>query len=79
MKVVVVKNDQMEVVVTNKNQIGKVNFSKVAKNITSLADLVDVDITGQQNGYVLAYQANTNSYIFTSTTNLITVVDGGTY
>jgi hypothetical protein len=67
------------VVVTNKNQIGKVNFSKVAKNITALSDLVDVDTSAQQNGYVLAYQANTNSYIFNSITNLVTVVDGGTY
>jgi hypothetical protein len=69
----------MKVVVSNRNQIGKVNFSKLAKNITSLADLVDVDITTQQDGYVLAYQANTNSYIFTASAASVAVVDGGTY
>lgn len=69
----------MKVVVANRNQIGKVNFSKVAKNITSLADLVDVDITTQQDGYVLAYQANTNSYIFTASAASVATVDGGTY
>ncbi len=69
----------MKVVIANNNQIGKVNFSKVAKNITSLADLVDVDITTQQDGYVLAYQANTNSYIFTATAASVGIVDGGTY
>lgn len=69
----------MKVVLSNRNQIGKVNFSKVAKNITSLADLVDVDITTQQDGYVLAYQANTNSYIFTATAASVGIVDGGTY
>ena len=69
----------MKVVVSNRNQIGKVNFSKVAKNITSLADLVDIDISTQQDGYVLAYQANTNSYIFTASAASVATVDGGTY
>jgi hypothetical protein len=69
----------MKVVVSNRNQIGKVNFSKLAKNITSLADLVDVDISTQQDGYVLAYQANTNSYIFTASAASVATVDGGTY
>lgn len=69
----------MKVVVANRNQIGKVNFSKVAKNITSLADLVDIDISTQQDGYVLAYQANTNSYIFTASAASVATVDGGTY
>lgn len=69
----------MKVVVSNRNQIGKVNFSKVAKNITSLADLVDVDTTTQQDGYVLSYQANTNSYVFISSITSISVIDGGTY
>lgn len=69
----------MKVVISNRNQIGKVNFSKVAKNITSLADLVDVDITSQQDGYILSYQANTNSYVFISAATSINLIDGGTY
>jgi len=69
----------MKVVVSNRNQIGKVNFSKVAKNITSLADLVDVDTSGQQDGYVLSYRANTNSYVFIASAASVAVIDGGRY
>lgn len=69
----------MKVVISNNNAIGKVNFSKVAKGTTRLIDLLDVDTSQQQDGYVLAYDLATNSYIFREAAQTATAVDGGTY
>ena len=69
----------MKVVITNNNPIGKVNFSKVSKGTTRIVDLLDVSVVGQLDGYVLAYQASTNSYIFREAAQTATSVDGGTY
>lgn len=69
----------MKVVISNNNQIGKVSFSKAARTITRLIDLIDVNVTGQLDGYVLAYQANTNTYIFREAAQTATAVDGGFY
>lgn len=66
----------MRVVVSNKNNVGRVTFGKVAKlGSVSLLDLSDVGTTGQQDGDVLVYQANTSTY------NIKTLpkVDGGTF
>lgn len=69
----------MKVVITQNNPIGKVNFSKVAKSITALGDLIDVNTSGQQDGYILSYQANTNSYVFIQNQATPVSVDGGFY
>jgi|APGre2960657404_1045060.scaffolds.fasta_scaffold224319_2 hypothetical protein len=69
----------MKVVISNNNQIGKVSFSKAARTITRLIDLIDVNVTGQLDGYVLAYQASTNTYIFREAAQTATAVDGGFY
>ena len=69
----------MKVVISNNNQIGKVSFSKAARTITRLIDLIDVNVTGQLDGYVLAYQASTNTYNFREAAQTATAVDGGFY
>lgn len=70
----------MKVVITNQNQIGKVNLSKVASTVSGLGDLIDVDTSGRQDGYVLTYNAATNTYIFTQVQNTaVTTIDGGFY
>lgn len=69
----------MKVVISNNNAIGKVNFSKVAKGTTRLIDLLDVNTAQQQDGYVLAYDSATNTYIFREAAQTATAVDGGTY
>ena len=69
----------MKVVISNNNQIGKVSFSKAARTITRLIDLIDVNVTEQLDGYVLAYQASTNTYIFREAAQTATAVDGGFY
>jgi hypothetical protein len=79
MKVTLSNNSKLKIAVANKNDIGQVNFSKAARTITRLIDLVDVDVTGQLDGYVLAYQANTNTYIFREAAQTATAVDGGFY
>jgi hypothetical protein len=66
----------MKVTVSNKNNVGRVTFGKIAKVGTlSLGQLSDVVTTGQQNGDVLVYQANTSTYVLKS----IPTLDGGTY
>lgn len=66
----------MKVTVSNKNNVGRVTFGKIAKVGTlSLGQLSDVVTTGQQNGDVLVYQANTSTYVFKA----IPTLDGGTY
>lgn len=64
------------IVVSKVNNIGRVTFNKIAKvSSVSLAELLDVVTTGQQDGDVLVYQANTSTY------NIKTLprVDGGTF
>ena len=66
----------MKVTVSNKNNVGRVTFGKIAKVGTlSLGQLSDVVTTGQQNGDVLVYQANNSTYVFKPIPSL----DGGTY
>lgn len=79
MKVTLSNNSKLKIAVANKNDIAQVNFSKAARTITRIIDLVDVDVTGQLDGYVLAYQANTNTYIFREAAQTATAVDGGFY
>jgi hypothetical protein len=80
MKVTISNNSQAKkVVIANNNDIGKVTFSKAARSITRLIDLVDVNVTGQLDGYVLAYEASTNTYIFREAAQTATAVDGGFY
>lgn len=70
MKVIISNKSKIgigHVVVDNRNKITKINFSKIAKvGAVGLKDLYDVDRSTQQNGDVLAYNANTNSYYFES-------------
>lgn len=66
----------MRVVVSNKNNIGRVTFNKVARAASiNLSELSDVVTAGKQDGDVLVYQANTNTY------NIKTLpkVDGGLF
>jgi hypothetical protein len=79
MKVTLSNNSKLKIAVANKNEIGQVNFSKAARTVTRLIDLVDVDVTGQLDGYVLAYNAATNTYIFREAAQTATAVDGGFY
>ena len=79
MKVTLSNNSKLKIAVANKNEIGQVNFSKAARTVTRLIDLVDVNVTGQLDGYVLAYQASTNTYIFREAAQTATAVDGGFY
>jgi len=79
MKVTISNNSKLKIAVANKNEIGQVNFSKAARTVTRLIDLVDVNVTGQLDGYVLAYQASTNTYIFREAAQTATAVDGGFY
>jgi len=66
----------MKVTVSNKNNVGRVTFGKIAKVGTlSLGQLSDVVTTGQQNNDVLVYQANNSTYVFKPIPSL----DGGTY
>lgn len=66
----------MRVVLANKNNIGRVVFNKVAKlGSVQLTDIADVVTAGRQDGDVLVFQANTNTY------NIKTLpkIDGGTF
>lgn len=64
------------IVVSNNNKVGRVTFGKIAKvDSIGLEDLYNVVIAGQQNGDVLVYQANTNTYNIKTLPN----VDGGTF
>jgi hypothetical protein len=66
----------MKVVVSNRNNVGRVTFGKVAKlGSVSVNDLSNFITTGQQDGDVLVYQANTDTY------NIKTLpkVDGGIF
>lgn len=74
MKVYVRQNKK--VVVGTNNSIGRVTFGKVARvGSVTLGQLSDVDTTGEQEGDVLVYQANTDTYAIRT----LPKVDGGTY
>jgi hypothetical protein len=63
---VIVNNNNLpnRVNLTNTNRIGRVTFNKVAQfNNMSLSNLTDVVTAGQQDGDVLVYNSNTNTYI----------------
>lgn len=58
------------------NNVGRVTFGKIAKvGQISLNEIVDVITAGQQDGDVLVYQANTNTYVVQT----LPKIDGGTY
>lgn len=66
----------MKVTVTNRNVVGRVTFNKIAKvAAVGLGNLSDVRIEGQQDGDILVYQANTNTY----QVKTLPKVDGGSY
>jgi len=69
-------NFPSRIVVSNVNNIGRVTFGKVAKlGTVGLQDLYNVVVAGQQDGDVLVYQANTDTY------NIKTLpkIDGGLF
>ena len=64
----------MKITVKNQNDIGKVVFGKISKvEDLRLTNMSDVDISQQQDGYVLVYDQPTNKYSFRA----IEIVDGG--
>lgn len=66
----------MRVVVSNKNNVGRVTFGKIAKvGLVNFQDIGGIITLGQQDGDVLVYQANTSTY------NIKTLpkVDGGLF
>jgi len=66
----------MKIVVSNRNNVGRVTFTKIAKvGAIQLTSLTDVNTSGQQNGDVLVYNANTNTYVVQS----LPRVDGGAF
>lgn len=66
----------MRVIVSNKNNVGRVTFGKIAKvGSVEFSQIGDVVTTGEQDGDVLVYQANTNTYVV----KVLPKVDGGTY
>jgi hypothetical protein len=81
MKIVISNKSKIglgQVVVNNKNLIGKVNFSRIARvitNVHTLASIGDVNVIGQRDGDVLVYNANTNTYNIQTLPN----IDGGIF
>jgi hypothetical protein len=64
------------ITVSNINNIGRVTFGKIAKvGSVLLNEIGDVIVTGQQDGDVLVYQANTNTYNIKTLPN----IDGGLF
>jgi hypothetical protein len=65
------------IVVSNNNNIGRVIFSKITNLVGSigLQQLNNVVTTGQQEGDVLVYQANNNTYVIKTLPD----VDGGLF
>lgn len=65
-----------QVVINNKSKISKINFSKIAKvGAVGLKDLYDVNHSTEQDGDVLVFSSNTDSYVIET----LPKVDGGTY
>lgn len=66
----------MKITVSNKNKVGRVTFGKVAKvGAVSFSQINDINVSGQQDGDILVYQANTSTYVVQE----LPKVDGGTY
>lgn len=66
----------MKVVVSNRNNVGRVTFTKIAKvGAIQLGSLTDVNTSSQQDGDVLVYNANTNTYIVQT----LPKIDGGAF
>lgn len=65
MRVIVSNNNRPNrVSLNNTNRVGRVTFNKVAQiNNMTLGNLTDVVTTGQQDGDVLVYNSNTNTYV----------------
>jgi hypothetical protein len=64
------------ITVNNVNNIGRTTFGKIAKvGQVSLENLGNVVTEGKQDGDVLVYQANTNTYNIKTLPNL----DGGSF
>lgn len=65
-----------KITVQNVNNVGRTVFGKIAKvGQVSLEDLGNVVTNGKQDGDVLVYQANTNTYNIKTLPNL----DGGSF
>lgn len=66
-----------KVKVSSNNNVGRVVFGKVTRsvNATGIATATDLDITGQQDGDVLVYHSNTDSYYIQT----LPRIDGGIY
>lgn len=63
-------NFPSRIVLSNNNKVGKVTFGKIAKTGTVLlTQLGDVNTTGQKEGDILVYRANTEAYHFVDTIN----------
>jgi hypothetical protein len=45
-------------------ETARVTIGTGSGGVSQLKNLTDVSITGAQDGYVLVYQANTNTYTF---------------
>lgn len=66
----------MRIAVSNKNVIGRVTFGKIAKvGSISLESLSNVDAASKQEGDVLVYQSNTNTYVIKT----LPKIDCGTF
>jgi len=64
----------MKITVRQDNSIGKITFGKISKvEDLRITNMSDVDISGQQDGYVLVYNAAQNNYVFRQ----VQIVDGG--
>jgi hypothetical protein len=64
----------MKITVRNQNDVSKIVFGKISKvEDLRLTNMSDVDISQQQDGYVLVYDQPTNKYSFRA----IEIVDGG--
>jgi hypothetical protein len=64
------------IVVSNNNNIGRVIFNRIANlGSVGLQQLNNVVTTGQQEGDVLVYQANNNTYVIKTLPD----VDGGLF
>ena len=81
MKVVISNKSRLvtspsKITVNNVHNVGRVTFGKIAKlGAVGLGDITDVDISIKQDGDVLVYQSNTNTYVVKTLPGL----DGGSF
>jgi uncharacterized secreted protein with C-terminal beta-propeller domain len=79
MKIVISNKSKLglgHVIVSKKNPIAKVNFSRIARiNNFPVSGLTDVSDINKTDGAVLVYSANTNSYFIET----LPAIDGGIY